>query len=129
MPRIFSEKYTCYIYRFTDLDKIDVKCFILEIFSTRQEDTDISLGWQVAKRLANHNVAGNRLNTEYLRKGSTDASKPGMPGWVHPAEVVRATSSSNQLPHLKQKQGVNDDSEMTLEGLPCFLFHQTGRGW
>ena len=36
-----------------------------------------------------------------------EASEPGMPGWVHPTEVVRATSCSNQLAFLS-KQGVKE---------------------
>ena len=53
-----------------------------------------------------------------FRVGQSDASKPWMPGWVHPAEVVRAAGSGNQLAHLSKYRVLilskNRVSTMTL---------------
>ena len=65
-------------------------------------------------KFQNHSFVDVRLNAEYLKEGQrqrwifqSKASEPGMPGWVHPTEVVRATSCSNQLAFLS-KQGVKE---------------------
>ena len=65
------------------------------------------------KRVAIQSFFGNRLyecRVFERRSGPSQALKPGMPGWVHPAEVVRAAGSSNQLAHLSK----NRVSTMTL---------------
>ena len=120
MVHIFSERYTWYIYKCTQqiVDKIYAKCFPLEnIFhTTGRYRYLLRMTFLTSKKSchANHSFVGVRLNAEYLKEGQrhgwifqSKASEPGMPGWVHPTEVVRATSCSNQLAFLS-KQGVKE---------------------